>query len=586
MNQGNQHQNQATRAAQYFIHHEIPFHLGFLTTEQSHSKTLNFSDLIRRSTADGLINLMEVDRDIVPVAKQAFHSEPYQMLVKEVTQCIRQGQRVIFSSCGASGRLVILLEAMWREFWNQAAIRFPKHSSLCRRIENQVASIMTGGERALIRAVENFEDYQSFGRRQAEETGIQNQDIMIALTEGGEISSVIGSMKHALAQHARVFMIHNNPAEILRSHFERSKEVIDHPEVITIDLTTGPMAIAGSTRMQATTIGMLIVGAALEEAFSGILPEKHQTKDLGSENLWADQFAELLDQLQQPQVINGLSRWAELEAALYRKGGLVTYSADCYLLDILSDTTERTPTFMIPPFRNDEDLNGPDSWAFVKHPHYSTPETWEYILKRPPRGLSWSAADYQKMGADRSIIKSAPKLSREDILKYRIGNEPDPSRYVSTESVLITIRMNNESVKSTQTAGLPDANRYKKQVWITIGDSPDKVLNPKFIPLPVSLSETSINLFHHLALKMILNTVSTATMALLGRISGNWMIQVDATNKKLIDRATRIVAHFSGLSYEAACEALFQTMYEPKIDRLEFKKSYVIQTLERLGVSY
>ena len=146
--------------------------------------------------------------------------------------------------------------------------------------------------------------------------------------------------------------------------------------------------------------------------------------------------------------------------------------------------------------------------------------------------------------------------------------------------------MNNESVKSTQTAGLSDANRYKKQVWITIGDSPDEVLNPKFIPLPVSLSETSINLFHHLALKMILNTVSTATMALLGRISGNWMIQVDATNKKLIDRATRIVEHFSGLSYEAACEALFQTMYEPKIDRLEFKKSYVIQTLERLGVSY
>ena len=72
-------------------------------------------------------------------------------------------------------------------------------------------------------------------------------------------------------------------------------------------------------------------------------------------------------------------------------------------------------------------------------------------------------------------------------------------------------------------------------------------------------------------------------MAKIGRIKGNWMIQLDATNKKLVDRATRIIATFSGLAYEDACIELFKTMHQPQTDRLIFENSYIIQTLERLG---
>ena len=64
----------------------------------------------------------------------------------------------------------------------------------------------------------------------------------------------------------------------------------------------------------------------------------------------------------------------------------------------------------------------------------------------------------------------------------------------------------------------------------------------------------------HMAVKLVLNTVSTGTMAVLGRITGNWMSWVDATNKKLIDRATRLIMEIGGMDYQTACMKVFEAM--------------------------
>ena len=39
-----------------------------------------------------------------------------------------------------------------------------------------------------------------------------------------------------------------------------------------------------------------------------------------------------------------------------------------------------------------------------------------------------------------------------------------------------------------------------------------------------------------MAIKLVLNTLSTATMARMGRVMGNAMVWVSPSNKKLIDR--------------------------------------------------
>ena len=60
------------------------------------------------------------------------------------------------------------------------------------------------------------------------------------------------------------------------------------------------------------------------------------------------------------------------------------------------------------------------------------------------------------------------------------------------------------------------------------------------------------------ATKLVLNMVSTAVMIRLGYVYGNLMVNVQPRNDKLRDRATRIVAGCSELSYERAGELLLE----------------------------
>lgn len=54
------------------------------------------------------------------------------------------------------------------------------------------------------------------------------------------------------------------------------------------------------------------------------------------------------------------------------------------------------------------------------------------------------------------------------------------------------------------------------------------------------------------ATKLILNTVSTLAMVGLGKTYGNWMVDVQATNAKLRDRAARIVMALAGVDRATA----------------------------------
>jgi N-acetylmuramic acid 6-phosphate etherase len=60
------------------------------------------------------------------------------------------------------------------------------------------------------------------------------------------------------------------------------------------------------------------------------------------------------------------------------------------------------------------------------------------------------------------------------------------------------------------------------------------------------------------ATKLVLNMLSTAVMIRLGYVFGNQMVNVRPRNSKLRDRATRIIASSTELSYERAGELLLE----------------------------
>jgi N-acetylmuramic acid 6-phosphate etherase len=562
-------------AADHFLTHERAFRLGVLPTEQSNPKTAGLAETAQRDLPAAIRMLQSVDRDIIPMARRVLAGPEYQRLVAAMRAALEGTGRICFSGCGATGRLSILLEAAWRQFAQDHG-----HPEL----EHRVISIMTGGDFALIRSVENFEDYQAFGRQQVREAGLKAGDVLVAISEGGETSSVIGTIWQAVESGAKAFFLFNNPAPVLAKHVERSRQVIEDGRITVLDLACGPMGVAGSTRMQATTSELLVAGAALEESLAQAIGVRQGAKDVVSE------FAKLLDDLGRPESVAAMAGMIDYEVQIYQQKGLVTYLADECLLDIFTDTTERSPTFMLPRFRQVGDEVSPPSWAFVKNPRLATVEAWRRVLRREARCLEWDAALYAKLDAPACLRENPPQLGAADMRRFQIGNEVDASRYQASHNTAILVAL-GEEVERLAKAEDPlrvafeaAARPFARRAVLAIGRAKGVDLGATCWHVPLGLAGSPLHLWDRLAAKLVLNTVSTATMARMGRLVSNWMAHVEPTNKKLIDRGTRLIAELAGVDYETACHALFETIDRQTRDQKvsEEKPSPVAETIARL----
>ncbi len=554
----------AREKADYFTASETEFHLGALPTEQPHPLTANLDRVLAADTAEGIDLLLSVDRDLVPMLRRVTGSAPFQAMVNAFSRAISENKRIIFTGCGATGRLSILLDAAWRKSWRRLRPALP--ASVADR-EDLTRSIMAGGDYALIRSVEGFEDFAGFGRHQLRESGAGEGDVVVAITEGGETSFVIGTAREGVALGAEVFFVFNNPAPLLAATVERSREVLEDPRITPLDLAAGPMAIAGSTRMQATTAELLVIGTALElgllRFLDASLPADVRARlDLAVPEPEAlpDRFQGLLDRLRTPENLAALAGWTEFEREVYSGGGRVTYAASDYLLDILTDTTERSPTFSLPPFRKYDDPGAPDSWAFLKHPVLSTEEAWRDLLGREPRCLEWSASVYAELGAPEALVRQPPQLGRDQLFRFRIGAEDDPSRYGTGKDALIALQTGSSTSSLANDAFLRVKNSYVRAAAVEFGGAALLFPADPRLVIDCPVSSSFLDLWERLVLKLCLNAVSTATMALMGRVTGNWMTCVAPGNKKLIDRGTRLIADLTGVSYPVACRRLFEAI--------------------------
>lgn len=67
------------------------------------------------------------------------------------------------------------------------------------------------------------------------------------------------------------------------------------------------------------------------------------------------------------------------------------------------------------------------------------------------------------------------------------------------------------------------------------------------------------------AQKLILNMLSTGVMIKLGKVYGNLMVNVRATNEKLVERAKKIVCEATGVQREEAEKVLNETDFDVKL---------------------
>ena len=99
---------------------------------------------------------------------------------------------------------------------------------------------------------------------------------------------------------------------------------------------------------------------------------------------------------------------------------------------------------------------------------------------------------------------------------------------------------------------------------------------------------------------MALNIISTAVMVRLGKVFGNRMVDVSASNSKLVDRSLRILRDLAGLDRESGLALLEQTGGSVKLalmmaatgldrsaatERLQEHRQQLRAALEASGVS-
>ncbi|MDR1261912.1 MAG: hypothetical protein LBK46_00325 [Oscillospiraceae bacterium] len=579
-------------AALNFCRNESQFHLGVIPTEQSNPLTRGLSQTIQRDTAEGVKTLLKADCLISGVASGCFKSDAFKNMVGDIRRAMEEGRRILISSVGASGRLALQLDSTWRRFWTEQISKLPLRAAEFIKLRELSDSLMTGGDRSVVRSVENFEDYMTFGARQVRDAGVKAGDVALILSECGLSASVNGSAIEADNLGLSTYYLYCNPKEILCEHLERCRKVFERERIVKLPLYVGNMAVAGSTRMQVTTVELLVAGAAQELAIQSWLDD-HLSADeravVGVSALepqtYADAFTSLLDQLSSGSALEGLSKILDYESDTYSSNGLITYLAHDYLQDITTDTTERQPTFTLPPFRKSNDTESPVSWAYAKDPTVPSSVAWQHILHRPVKGLDWTREDYIAMGAARSIVDNPPSVGSGELDYYRVGWERDDSRVSRHPSRLVWVDINSSATMPSPNAPIDLTDGFDDQIRLRLGTLSSSEDCNKCIDIPVSLPRTLLDLPTHLMVKMVFNTMSTGAMAKIGRVWSNWMIQVLPTNKKLIDRSTRVIAELADIPYEQACEEFYKS-YLGRNPGETYRESYVVETLRRLGVEY
>jgi N-acetylmuramic acid 6-phosphate etherase len=507
---------------------------------------------------------------------------------------MKQGGRIFFTGCGSTGRLSIQLVSIWRDFWQQQRAR----GLVCspgkgtEEWEDRAFSVMAGGDYALIKSVEGFEDFAAFGKKQINDLGVANRDVVFAITEGGETSFVIGTAWQGVDAGAKVYFIYNNPDDVLSQHVRRSREVIEDPRIEKINLTTGPMAITGSTRMQATTIQLCVLLTVLEMVLRDLLkeldPDRRPALDSG--RVPAEFLAglrEMQGTLKTAKVRSSLAKLVALEETVYRAGGRNNYYADRFALDVLTDTTERSPTYCTPPFRKFDDTVAAESWAFLFTPDPGTQQAWRRILKRDPRCIEWTPGEVRELvGAEKAARTQeiVDRIGPAELMRFKTGQDGLPGRVLRKGDSATVILSDPEKSSLISPTGF-----YRAQLAVAekagaatvvvcfgseaslnelkAGEASELPVGTVTVPVPVPKSDLLLDGVTRVGVKMLLNGLSTCTMVRLGRVMGNYMVWVVASNLKLIDRATRYIQKLSGLEYDAANRLLFEVIeyIEPRM---------------------
>lgn len=529
---------------------EAKFSLGTSATEQTHPLTNQLSQTMHKNVAEGLGLLLEVDKIVLEGMEQFLPS--IARLAPEISVRLKEGGRVFLVGSGSSGRVGIDLAAKCNRFFPEA--------------KDQIVGVIAGGDSALIRAREGFEDSENDGMRAIREYNITAKDTVILISGSGSASFNVGCGHKAANLGANVLYFYNS-----KEIPSRTQQLFDRElnPVIPFCIDIGAQAIAGSTRLQAATFAEAALGSLLASALY---------RNRGEEVLGKEYPRTLLVKIKEgialiERHLNEIGKFSEKERVVFSDPrsnfrrlrdhtdqGYVTFIArEDAAREIIIDAVETSPTFSTNPVRREKEYRSKRA------------EFCAYLLGKEDNMRAWNAL----------LGRAVRDSDIEDTSAFLVSSETGGlnsfvERPVGNGNFLIGVAKLKETdmIPSELMEALKKANETHEHICVLLPkeeriherfgpqeskikdgetgiillcrgelgeEEAKKLSNVDAVIVLENVPYDEFGLAETIQLKLVLNLISNGSMVLMNKVHGNQMIDVRASNQKLIDRSMRLI---------------------------------------------
>eukprot|EP00762_Andalucia_godoyi_P000911 ANDGO_03845.mRNA.1 N-acetylmuramic acid 6-phosphate etherase len=385
---------------------------------------------------------------------------------------------VVFSGCGTSGRLACFCAEEFARVYESS--KSEPNSEICGNCEFHY--LIAGGDRALVRAVENAEDDPNLAvldlAQFVSDPQAYHRILYIGITCGLSAPYVFAQIQHlSRFSNTTGVLLGFNPLVP-----DAVSDLVEQNKIILLNPVVGPEPITGSTRMKGGSATKII----LETIFYRALVRRNIATMLRYYEEACRKVYLSIELLQ--HVVNAA-------AHSLRSGGHVYYiGRENYGILGFIDASECVPTY----------------------------------------GASFDDVRGFKIGGWRSLPETTP----------------DQLPPVSSFDTVIFL---DPQTAELYTPKLP-AGKKAYTIHVTSSEVPD-------LSASVCVWGVHQSFARELAMKLVLNAVTTGAHVLRGMTFGNRMINVRVSNMKLFYRAVRIISDVACVDEAVAQDALFRSLY-------------------------
>jgi len=207
----------------------MELNLKKMVTESRNENTMNIDML---STMEMVKVINDEDKKVAFAVEKEL--ENIAKAIDKISFAFLNGGRLIYIGAGTSGRLGILDAS-------ECPPTFGTPASL-------VVGLIAGGEKAILKAVENAEDNKELCVKDLKNINFNSKDILVGIAASGRTPYVMGGIEYAKEWGATTVSVSCNPNSILAEAVE-----------IPISPVVGPEVVTGSSRLKAGTAQKLVL---------------------------------------------------------------------------------------------------------------------------------------------------------------------------------------------------------------------------------------------------------------------------------------------------------------------------------------